>query len=120
MDERSLYFRRTDPLLVNTPLNVVQCEATTLSWSGGSPPYNIVANADTGAEVAVVNDTSVLWVFAFTAGLAAQVSVVDAQGLSAASSHFSINHGPDEDCKGGAIQTVASTPSASSTAVKAA
>ncbi|KAG9026568.1 hypothetical protein FRB95_008690 [Tulasnella sp. JGI-2019a] len=77
-------------LTVDTPVNVVQCQPTTLNWSGGTGPYNVFVlpgrqpNAvSIESTISAVPATSLTWGVEIAAGTLVMIGVMDATGAEA-------------------------------------
>lgn len=84
---------------INTPSNVVECEPTLLTWSGGTGPYtlSIVPGASpNGAAIENLgqqNTTSVTWVCNIAQGTSIGLALRDSTGAIAQSAPFTVNPG---------------------------
>ncbi|KAG2146188.1 Endonuclease/exonuclease/phosphatase [Suillus bovinus] len=80
---------------INTPANVVECQPTLLTWSGGTG--NILPGATpNGAAVENLgqqNSTSVTWVCNIQSGTSLGLTLRDSTGLTAQSAPFTVNPG---------------------------
>ncbi|KAF9223399.1 hypothetical protein BS17DRAFT_706072 [Gyrodon lividus] len=100
-------------LTINTPANVVECEPTLISWSGGTAPYFLVCKAicplsipdfnsilPGGSPTAAAlenlgqqNGSSVTWTCNIAAGVSLGLTLRDSTGAVAQSAPFTINPG---------------------------
>ncbi|KAJ3491766.1 hypothetical protein NLI96_g436 [Meripilus lineatus] len=120
--------------MINTPANVVVCQPTLLTWTGGTPPYflrqmhlpflsdSILPGATPGGEALQqftgLTDTSFRWSTNIAAGTFIGLTLRDNTGATAQSAPFTINSGPDTSClssSAGPSSTGADTSAAGST-----
>ncbi|OJA12420.1 hypothetical protein AZE42_03389 [Rhizopogon vesiculosus] len=98
-------------LTINTPANVVECQPTLLSWSGGTAPYFLVGNfltrfilpggSPTSASLENLgqqNSTSVTWICNIASGTSLGLTLVDSTGLTAQTAPFTVNPGSSTSC----------------------
>ncbi|KAG6332447.1 hypothetical protein ID866_6639 [Astraeus odoratus] len=99
-------------LTINTPSNVVECEPTLLSWTGGTAPYYLALFIHTrnsilpgatpnGAAIENLgqqNSTSVTWVCNIASGTSIGLTLRDSTGLTAQSAAFTVNSGSSTSC----------------------
>ncbi|KAF6757613.1 hypothetical protein DFP72DRAFT_1167965 [Ephemerocybe angulata] len=95
----------TEPLSINTPVSVVSCGSSVLSYTGGVPPYILFAvKADTPTPelffiAGPTTDTSATWSpVAYPAGEQAFYQVEDSVGTKAVTATFTVLPGEDESC----------------------
>ncbi|KAJ6470703.1 hypothetical protein DFH09DRAFT_1220680 [Mycena vulgaris] len=94
----------SEPLVIDTPSNVTQCEVTNVTWSGGIPPYTILLNSldsnmPAGANLAGGTfNTSILWTVAEPAGQGLFLLALDFGGSSAISKRFVVQSSDDTSC----------------------
>ncbi|KIM62692.1 hypothetical protein SCLCIDRAFT_9019 [Scleroderma citrinum Foug A] len=108
---------------INTPGNVVQCEPTLISWSGGTGPYflSILPGASpTGSALENLgqqNSTSVTWTCNFPSGSSLGLTLRDSTGAVAQSAPFTVNPGTSSSCLNSTsiVPGPTSTPSSGST-----
>ncbi|KAI6025720.1 hypothetical protein F5J12DRAFT_809975 [Pisolithus orientalis] len=91
-------------LTINTPANVVECEPTLITWSGGTPPYFLsilpgaTPNGAALENLGQQNSTSVTWVANIAAGTSIGLTLRDNTGQVAQSAPFTINSGSSTSC----------------------
>ncbi|KAI6165809.1 hypothetical protein EDD17DRAFT_1553388 [Pisolithus thermaeus] len=89
---------------INTPSNVVECEPTLITWTGGTPPYylSILPGADpTGTAIESLgqqNSTSVTWVCNIASGTSLGLTLRDNTGATVQSAPFTVNPGSSTSC----------------------
>ncbi|KAH7884733.1 hypothetical protein F5I97DRAFT_1891566 [Phlebopus sp. FC_14] len=109
---------------INTPSNVVECEPTLLSWSGGTAPYFLSILPGSSPSAAALenlgqqNGTSVTWTCNIQAGTSLGLTLRDSTGAVAQSAPFTVNPGSSTSCLNTTSlvpgPTAASTPAGSS------
>ncbi|KIK82605.1 hypothetical protein PAXRUDRAFT_832173 [Paxillus rubicundulus Ve08.2h10] len=114
---------------INTPANVVECQPTLISWSGGAPPYYLSilpGGSPTAAaleDLGQQNSTSVTWICNIQAGVSLGLTLRDSTGLTAQSAPFTVNPGSSIACLNTTSlapgPTAATSPAASSATVPA-
>jgi len=91
-------------LMVNSPANVVQCEPTQLTWTGGSPPYYLSLipagqpSAPAIKEFPTQQGNSYTWMVDLQQGTSFTIEVKDSTGTPAYSSIETINPSSDSSC----------------------
>ncbi|KAF9238491.1 hypothetical protein BU15DRAFT_75186 [Melanogaster broomeanus] len=91
---------------INTPANVVECQPTLLSWSGGVSPYYLRQVILPGAspngaaleDLGEMNTTSVTWTCNIAAGTSLGLTLRDSSGTVAQSAPFTVNPGSSITC----------------------
>jgi hypothetical protein len=111
---------------INTPSNVVECQPSLISWSGGTAPYylSVLPGASpNGAAIEsfpATNSTSLTWTVNIASGTSIGLTLRDTNGDVAQTAPFSINPGSSDTCLNTtsvvAGPTAASTPAAGTTA----
>ncbi|KLO17210.1 hypothetical protein SCHPADRAFT_994525 [Schizopora paradoxa] len=104
--------------MIITPSNVVECEPTLLSWSGGVAPYFLVIvdgnNPTTTLEnLGQVNGTSLSFIVNFASGTSLGLNLKDSTGAVAQSGAFPVQAGTSTACVGQGVST--SAPAGGST-----
>ncbi|KIJ62814.1 hypothetical protein HYDPIDRAFT_176263 [Hydnomerulius pinastri MD-312] len=87
-------------LTINTPGNVVECQPTLLSWSGGTGDI-LPGSTPTAAALENLgqqNSTSVTWTCNIAAGVSIGLTLRDSTGTVAQSAPFTINPGSSITC----------------------
>ncbi|KAG1747242.1 uncharacterized protein EDB91DRAFT_1117147 [Suillus paluster] len=84
---------------INTPSNVVECEPTLISWSGGTAPYFLsilpgaTPNGAALENLGQQNSTSVTWTCNIATGTSLGLTLRDSAGLVAQTAPFTVNPG---------------------------
>ncbi|KAG2036941.1 hypothetical protein BDR03DRAFT_865152 [Suillus americanus] len=92
---------------INTPANVVECQPTLLTWTGGTgelfehpvlrPYFSILPGASPNGvaleDLGQQNSTSVTWVCNIASGTSLGLTLRDSTGLTAQSAPFTVNPG---------------------------
>ncbi|KAI6108891.1 hypothetical protein EDD16DRAFT_1711696 [Pisolithus croceorrhizus] len=120
---------------INTPSNVVECQPTLITWTGGSPPYYLVRRAilflgrgstmrvpsrlrdPTGTAIESLgqqNSTSVTWVCNIASGTSLGLTLRDNTGATVQSAPFTVNPGSSTSCLN--TTSIAAGPTAASSA----
>ncbi|OAX39553.1 hypothetical protein K503DRAFT_716207, partial [Rhizopogon vinicolor AM-OR11-026] len=87
-------------LTINTPANVVECQPTLLSWSGGTGDI-LPGGSPTSASLENLgqqNSTSVTWICNIASGTSIGLTLVDSTGLTAQTAPFTVNPGSSTSC----------------------
>jgi len=115
---------------INTPANVVECQPTLITWSGGVAPYFLSilpGGSPTAAaleDLGQMNTTSVTWTCNIQAGVSLGLTLRDSSGAVAQSAPFTVNPGSSTSCLNVTSivpgPTGATTPSAATSAGSAA
>lgn len=111
---------------INTPANVVECQPTLISWSGGVSPFFLSilpGGSPTAAALENLgqqNGTSVTWTCNIQAGVSLGLTLRDSTGATAQSAPFTVNPGSSITCLNTTSivpgPTAATTPAAASSA----
>jgi len=111
-------------LTIDTPQGVTTCVPVTISWSGGTGPYDLIAVSPSDpcgtplVDFGVLNNNSITWIPNFPAGTQLEFSVQDADGNVAWSGTVTIAQGSDTSCiPADASSSAASSSDASSASV---
>ncbi|KAH9926563.1 uncharacterized protein BXZ73DRAFT_49348, partial [Epithele typhae] len=90
----------TTALSVETPSDAVQCQLTTLVWSGGQADYTLhfATNADLSESISPITSTTFNWRANVPAGAQVVLTVTDGTGLNASSDAFVIQDSADTSC----------------------
>ncbi|ESK85806.1 secreted protein [Moniliophthora roreri MCA 2997] len=92
---------------INTPANLVECQPTLLTWTGGQAPYFLsyvlvnVAQRDHGPAIEQFPEqigTSLTWVVDFPAGTSVGLLLRDSKGATSQSAAVTIQPGSSTDC----------------------
>ncbi|KAG2367841.1 hypothetical protein BDR07DRAFT_1372543 [Suillus spraguei] len=84
---------------INTPSNVVECQPTLLTWSGGLAPYYLsvlpgaAPNGNALENLGEQNSTSLTWVCNIASGTSIGLTLRDSSGLIAQTAPFNVNAG---------------------------
>jgi len=104
---------------INTPPALLQCIPVSLSWTGGTPPYNLFViapgnPADILEQLGSVSGTSFVWHPNLPVGTQCAFQVIDASGNPASSAGDPIQVSSDNTCLNGAPGGSGSSSAASS------
>ncbi|KIJ69273.1 hypothetical protein HYDPIDRAFT_185116 [Hydnomerulius pinastri MD-312] len=83
-------------LVINTPANVVECEPTLITWSGGEAPYFLVVLPAGQPDAAPIENLgeqtghSLTWVANVAAGTDLGLTLKDSTGAIAQSAPFTV------------------------------
>ncbi|KAG2066652.1 hypothetical protein BDR04DRAFT_1106311 [Suillus decipiens] len=91
---------------INTPVNVVECQPTLLTWSGGISPYYLTVVHLPGAtpngvaleNLGQQNGTSVTWICNIASGQSIGLTLRDSSGSIAQTAPFTVNPGSSTSC----------------------
>ncbi|EIW52123.1 uncharacterized protein TRAVEDRAFT_75492 [Trametes versicolor FP-101664 SS1] len=87
------------PIVIDTPANPVQCQTTLVTWTGGSPPFDLVFVHDRTAEHhTVTSGNSFLWTVDLPANTDTFVSILDGTSHTGQSDLFLIQPSTDNSC----------------------
>ncbi|KAM5546310.1 hypothetical protein V8D89_000436 [Ganoderma adspersum] len=89
------------PFVINTPPDVVQCEITILTWSGGVAPLSLVirtADQEIIFTASNLQGTSFGWDASVPAGTVVGFDVKDATGTLAQTAFVAIQSSSDSSC----------------------
>jgi hypothetical protein len=106
---------------INTPNPLIQCQNYQITFSGGSPPYNLYATKEGqfGAILAQIGSgvtgTSYTWKVNLASGTAINLFITDNAGQSNTSGGATILSSNDSSCLGTANTSSAASGGASST-----
>ncbi|KDR76238.1 hypothetical protein GALMADRAFT_156343 [Galerina marginata CBS 339.88] len=109
-------------LMVNTPLSVVVCQPTLLSWTAGTPPYflryvqmRMTCDNTLISPVAFSPTTlSLTWIANFSVGTTLGLNLRDTTGTLVQSAPFTIQSGSDLSCLNASGSSSSSSGSAGS------
>ncbi|KAI6108267.1 hypothetical protein F5141DRAFT_1121960 [Pisolithus sp. B1] len=114
-------------LTINTPSNVVECEPTQLTWSGGQAPYylSLVPGGQSSAtpleQLPTQNGNSYTWMVDLQAGVSFNVALKDSTGSTAFSDIVTVQSGGSTSCSNSTVQgSTATSGGASATAAASA
>ncbi|KAI5982324.1 hypothetical protein EDD15DRAFT_2324365 [Pisolithus albus] len=106
-------------LTINTPSNVVECEPTQLTWSGGQAPYylSLVPGGQSSAtpleQLPSQNGNSYTWMVDLQAGVSFNVALKDSTGATAYSDIVTVQSGGSTSCANSSVQGGSATSAAS-------
>ncbi|KAH7884505.1 hypothetical protein F5I97DRAFT_1889995 [Phlebopus sp. FC_14] len=109
-------------LTINTPANVVECQPTQLTWTGGQSPYYLSLTpggqsmASPIKQFPTQNGNSYTWLVDLQAGTNFNVALKDSSGQTAYSDIVTIQLGGDTSCVNTAVQEGSATGGGSPTA----
>ncbi|KAM5546299.1 hypothetical protein V8D89_000425 [Ganoderma adspersum] len=92
-----------DPIVVDTPAEIVQCAETDISWTGGTAPYYVVIkdNGDIVGEADLVFSTTYAWGgYGCPAGSSVVFTVTDYDGNGASTAPVIVSDSSDSGCVG--------------------
>ncbi|KAI0356778.1 hypothetical protein OH77DRAFT_1422988 [Trametes cingulata] len=96
------YAFAADTLVINTPVDAVQCEPTLITWEGGVAPYSLFITDVTNSVVQEgfpdLDGHSFTWNTNFPAGHLIELDIFDSSAQTATSGLFTIQNGPDSSC----------------------
>ncbi|EMD34128.1 hypothetical protein CERSUDRAFT_117626 [Gelatoporia subvermispora B] len=101
-------------LMVNSPPNIVQCEPTQLSWTGGSPPYYlslIPAGQPSAAAIKsfpTQQGNSYTWNVDLQQGTSFSIELKDSTGNTAYSAIETVNPSSDSSCLNSSVSETGS------------
>jgi len=93
-----------DTYMINTPMDVVECQPTLLTWTGGTSPYYLSIlpagqpNAASLVDLGIQTGMSYTWVVNLTYGTAGFCELRDSTGKMAQSGPFQVGRGSDSNC----------------------
>ncbi|PIL28591.1 hypothetical protein GSI_08632 [Ganoderma sinense ZZ0214-1] len=99
-----------NPLVINTPVDVVQCQVTILTWEGGVAPFSLktlvtyairsirTEDQETIFTASNLQGTSFGWDASVPAGTVVGFDVKDATGALAQSAFVAIQSSSDNTC----------------------
>lgn len=111
----AVVFAQSNAPMINTPNPLIQCQPYQITYSGGTPPYNIYATREGqfGSILAQIKTgatgTSYTWTVNLKAGTAINLFITDSSGQSNTSGAATVQQSSDTSCLG-----TANTSSASS------
>lgn len=128
----AVVFAQSNAPMINTPNPLIQCQPYQITYSGGTPPYNIYATREGqfGSILAQITTgatgTSFTWTVNLAAGTAINLFITDSSGQSNTSGAATVQQSSDTSCLGtantssapsggGAASSTRSGSSASST-----
>ncbi|KAM5546309.1 hypothetical protein V8D89_000435 [Ganoderma adspersum] len=90
-----------DPLVINTPAELIQCESTVITWTGGTTPYDLVIK-DNGQ---IVGDNDLIFGTSYEfggtaapAGSTVVFVVSDFSGEQASTAPIVVSNSSDSSC----------------------
>ncbi|KZS92525.1 hypothetical protein SISNIDRAFT_455747 [Sistotremastrum niveocremeum HHB9708] len=106
---------------INTPFNVVECQPSLITWSGGTPPYFLTVEPGGQPQAPELQDlgtqqgTSFSWVVPFAAGQSLGLTIKDSVGNIGQTAPFTVGAGSNTACVGStALPTSTGSGSSSS------
>ncbi|KAI6154845.1 hypothetical protein BKA82DRAFT_4072159 [Pisolithus tinctorius] len=102
-------------LTINTPANVVECEPTQLTWSGGQTPYylSLVPAGQPSATPLMQfpnqNGTSYTWMVDLQAGTNFNIALKDGTGATAYSDIITVQAGSSTSCATASVSGASAT-----------
>lgn len=112
-------------LTINTPSNVVECEPTQLTWSGGQAPYylSLVPGGQSSAtpleQLPTQNGNSYTWTVDLQAGVSFNVALKDSTGATAYSDIVTVQSGGSTSCANSSVQGGSATSAGASAGASA-
>lgn len=103
-------------MTINTPSNVVVCQPVLLTWTGGTPPYDLTIlpggepNGNLIEDLGKQNGTSLTWVANIAAGTSIGFTLRDNVGLIAQTAPVNVLSGSDTSCVGKSPSSGAAPP----------
>ncbi|KAM0751471.1 hypothetical protein T439DRAFT_347347 [Meredithblackwellia eburnea MCA 4105] len=108
-------------LLINTPVSLIACEPTSLSWSGGTAPYylSVIPGGDPSGSIlenlGTQTGTSYTWNVDLAPGTNITISLKDSTGTTVYTAAVVIQSGSSTSCVGSSSTSKATSSGAAVT-----